>query len=293
MSKVVPSLLAARHLRARMTSCSWDAGWRSVLLRSYVDPPVVDGLSIPATHDFLIVLVTRGHSHMESKRGGRWRDAQYTPGCIGMTAPGETSELRWRGEKPHETLHLHLPAATLRATLSDLACSVDAPGRLPSMICANDPVVAEVMRSMASAYATGSPDLYAETASEFLIVHILNVHGEINRSKNSFAREGRVRRAEEMLNASIRNAVTLGDLAREAGLSKFHFLREFKHAYGETPSARLRRLRMDEAKRLLQRTNLPITEIAAMCGYENPSHFATTFKQMIGTSPTRYRGSSK
>src|SRR5262245_32897894 len=58
MSRLVPSLDAHRNLKATMTACSWQAGWRSLLLRAYVDPPEVDGITTAATADQLIVLVT-------------------------------------------------------------------------------------------------------------------------------------------------------------------------------------------------------------------------------------------
>jgi AraC family transcriptional regulator len=58
---------AHKHLTASMTACSWTAGWRSVLLRSYLDPPSVDEFTTPATADHLIVLVTGGKCDIEAR----------------------------------------------------------------------------------------------------------------------------------------------------------------------------------------------------------------------------------
>ena len=79
------------------------------------------------------------------------------------------------------------------------------------------------------------------------------------------------------------------DLAREAGVSRFHLLRLYKKLYGQTPLKRLTFLRMEEAKRLLKGRNETIPTIAARCGYENPSHFATAFRRVVGVTPRSYR----
>jgi AraC family transcriptional regulator len=68
--------------------------------------------------------------------------------------------------------------------------------------------------------------------------------------------------------------LSLEEIAREAGLSRFHTLRLFKRAYGETPARRVARLRMERAKDLLATGEEPITEIAFRCGYDNSAHFA-------------------
>ncbi|WP_416347858.1 helix-turn-helix transcriptional regulator [Caballeronia mineralivorans] len=46
---------------------------------------------------------------------------------------------------------------------------------------------------------------------------------------------------------------------------------------------------MEEAKRLLRRGDQTVTAVAALCGYENPSHFATAFRRVVGVSPRSYR----
>src|SRR5579883_1826848 len=59
MTDLLPSLEAHRYLRAAMEACSWQAGWRSLLLRAYEDPLETEEFTTPATADHLIVLVTK------------------------------------------------------------------------------------------------------------------------------------------------------------------------------------------------------------------------------------------
>ena len=101
----------------------------------------------------------------------------------------------------------------------------------------------------------------------------------------------RLRRADAYLRNQLAEPISLAALAQVAGLSRFHLLRLFKTAYGETPLKRLTRLRMAEARRLLRRSGRSITEIALQCGYGNPAHFAALFRRQVGVSPSQYRAS--
>jgi hypothetical protein len=128
-----------------MSVCSWDAGWRSLLLRAYVDPPTVDEFTTAPTADHLIVLTTNGSCDIEGRYGGRWSRAQYRRGSLGMTAPGEAVSLRWSGETSHGTLQLHLPSATIDAAARALRNDDARLPELPNQLITEDPVVEQIM----------------------------------------------------------------------------------------------------------------------------------------------------
>src|SRR5207249_10498547 len=88
---------------------------------------------------------------------------------------------------------------------------------------------------------------------------------------------------------NIEEDFSLGQLAAKAGLSKFHFIRLYKNATGETPSRYHTDLRMDAARRLLRETKKSVAEVALDVGYANPSHFAKLFRRQTGLSPSDYR----
>src|SRR5580704_13397255 len=83
----------------------------------------------------------------------------------------------------------------------------------------------------------------------------------------------RLSRSRDLLANSFYRPITLDEAAREACISKFHYLRLFERAFGETPHAFLRRRRFQEASRLLLAGNLPVTEICFEVGYENVQSF--------------------
>lgn len=83
--------------------------------------------------------------------------------------------------------------------------------------------------------------------------------------------------------------VTLGELARMAGMSVPHFCARFKAAFGQPPIACLIAQRLNHAAYLLADKNLGIAEIAARVGYEDGFHFSKAFKQHFGRSPRALR----
>ncbi|WP_242392544.1 helix-turn-helix domain-containing protein [Anaeromyxobacter oryzisoli] len=98
-----------------------------------------------------------------------------------------------------------------------------------------------------------------------------------------------IRRAVELADAHVAEALTVPDLARAAGMSPFHFSREFKRETGWPPGAYLRRARLERAKRLLAADDRPVTQVALECGFCSASHLATSFTRAFNLPPSRYR----
>lgn len=83
--------------------------------------------------------------------------------------------------------------------------------------------------------------------------------------------------------------LTIDDLAHAALFSKFHFSRVFQRVTGLSPGRFLSALRLQEAKRLLRSTSMPVTEISIQVGYSSVGTFSSRFKASVGLSPTKYR----
>jgi AraC-like DNA-binding protein len=86
-----------------------------------------------------------------------------------------------------------------------------------------------------------------------------------------------------------RDPITLDSLAKDAGLSAYHFLRVFRRALGITPHQFLIRTRLRHAARLLSTGDQSITEIALEVGFGDISNFVRSFHRAAGVSPTMFR----
>jgi AraC-like DNA-binding protein len=79
------------------------------------------------------------------------------------------------------------------------------------------------------------------------------------------------------------------DLARAAGLSRAHFSREFRRAFGESPHAYLLTRRLERAAALLRGTDRSVMEICLAVGLQSIGSFTTSFTRTYGSSPSAYR----
>jgi AraC-like DNA-binding protein len=84
-------------------------------------------------------------------------------------------------------------------------------------------------------------------------------------------------------------APSQAELAREAGLSRFHFLRRWREAFGVTPHEDLTRLRIARAKALLAADAASITDVCFDIGFSSLGSFSTLFAERAGCPPSAWR----
>lgn len=102
--------------------------------------------------------------------------------------------------------------------------------------------------------------------------------------------EGLRERVEAFLLSHYHRPLSLQDVARAMGCSRAHLCRRYRHAAGRTPFDFLREVRLEAAKRLL-RSEVPISRVAQMVGFEDPSYFSRVFSEQVGHSPQAFRSS--
>jgi AraC-like DNA-binding protein len=96
-------------------------------------------------------------------------------------------------------------------------------------------------------------------------------------------------RARDLADARYAEPLDVDDLARAAGLSRAHFSREFRRAFGESPHQYLLTRRLERAAALLRTTDWSVAEICLSVGLRSIGSFTTSFGRMYGASPTAYR----
>jgi len=98
-------------------------------------------------------------------------------------------------------------------------------------------------------------------------------------------------RAKDLADGRYFDPLTVSDLARAAGLSRAHFSREFRRAFGVTPHRYLLTRRLERAAALLRNTDRDVTEICFAVGLSSVGSFTTTFHRVFGATPSAYRAS--
>ncbi len=98
-------------------------------------------------------------------------------------------------------------------------------------------------------------------------------------------------RARDLADRRYSEPIGVDDLAAAAGLSRAHFSREFRRAFGESPKAYLMTRRLERAASLLRNTDRPVGEICLDVGLVGLGSFTTSFRRHFGLTPTQYRAS--
>jgi AraC-like DNA-binding protein len=96
-------------------------------------------------------------------------------------------------------------------------------------------------------------------------------------------------RAKDLADARYFEPLDVDDLAAAAGLSRAHFSREFRRAFGDSPHAYLLTRRLERAAALLRNTDRSVTDICFSVGLQSLGSFTTSFTRTYGVPPTRYR----
>ena len=93
----------------------------------------------------------------------------------------------------------------------------------------------------------------------------------------------------DYIDCNYMNDVSLQSMSKELNISLYYLSHIFKEFYGYSPMQYMLRRRIGEAQSFLIGTDLTVTRIAMLVGYDNPNHFNTIFSKNVGISPRNYR----
>jgi AraC-like DNA-binding protein len=225
--------------------------------------------------------------------GGDAFEAIRRPGDC-LLAPADTA-LAYEPEKPSDLLILLLPAQTIRTTLAEQNREMPAGsfGRLHSGLFRSD-IVAALCRGLweEALHGDGFSRLFIDQAVRSMIFALFREAGErfvAPELKRGSLAPWQERRTCEYLLAHLEEEVSLDQLAASVGLSAAHFCRAFKRSTGVPPHRWQLSRRVERAQTLLTDTDLPLIEVAAQVGYNDPNQLGRVFRKHLGTSPGRFR----
>lgn len=136
--------------------------------------------------------------------------------------------------------------------------------------------------------------LFRQSLAQTLQLHIADHYPAQRRPDRRPPSDRRLDRRDQQividyLNSELDSRIDLDALAAAVGMTASSFLPAFSAAFGTSPHQYLIEQRIERAKVLLSATPASVTDISANLGFSSPSHFATTFKQRVGVTPTVYR----
>jgi len=127
-----------------------------------------------------------------------------------------------------------------------------------------------------------------EEIAEILALITENMSGKIF-SFHGVRHFSALRKAERYIWENYTRKISLKEIACASGLSAPYFSTVFKEEMGENLSIYLNRMRVEKAASMLITTDMPISEVASACGFEDQSWFSKIFKNNTGLTPGKYR----
>jgi transcriptional regulator GlxA family with amidase domain len=149
---------------------------------------------------------------------------------------------------------------------------------------AMDMMLSAIATHFGHALATEVADLYIED-------EVRDVRGNrtIMRRSRFGAQNPTLSRVVQLMEANVEHPLRVADLARHAKLSQRQIGRIFHDHYRQSPVQYYVRIRMEFGRRLIQQTNMPITEVAFASGFCSPEHFSRRYRALFETSPSQDR----
>ncbi len=258
-----------------------------------VERPAGD-MSRPALPDIMLYQDLLGGSRVSGDLGGGRFDVTSEKGGFALAAPDFATTAIM--EAKHQLRSLAFPMARWQVTLDEAGGGRSSFDRLHIYGRMFDsPAIRSALQTLwALCDEDGAPSrLLARAAGCEILAELCRLGGvPFLPSKGGLAPWAE-RRCLELMRARLSEDLSLEELASEARLSPFHFARMFKQSVGVPPRVHLTRLRMEKACELLERTDLPVTEIALEVGYSSNQVLARVFGKHRRVSPSDYRRAAR
>lgn len=240
-------------------------------------------------HVVMISLTDGAKGEMRTGNGSRISGTHYT-GNVFVLPSGLVHTARLEGMSEHLALFLD-PALVRRAASESL---MSGNFEVIERFTRSDGVISSIgMALLGELECEGlSGRLYAESLANVLAVHLLRHYttgGSHPQRYTGGLSAQRLRQVMDFVGENYSNDVRLAALANVAGMSSFHFAREFKRTTGTTPHQYLIKFRIERAKSLLAEPDIPLTEVGLRSGFSHQSHFTRLFRRLTGTTPQSYR----
>lgn len=274
----------------RLLASSDGAGWRSLYASAQIEAPF-DHAFAPVC-DHLVVMHLGGPVRVARLLAGRWEERMVPPGGLCILPAG--ADFRVRLDAALDSVHLYLRHELLEETAAALFGDSRADG-IAALLGVFDPLLEQLAREVRGMLLRPEPSdpLYVEALAHAMAARLLRSHRPGRRPAPAARKDtltpGQLARSREHVEANLDGKLSLGAIARAAGLSPVHFARRFKATTGEAPYQHVVRARVERAKRLLSVTDHSLAEIALRCGFSHQQHMTRVVRRVSGLTPGAWR----
>jgi AraC family transcriptional regulator len=273
--------------------------WGGFGLNLYDFPRVNEGIVTPGIPDFGLAFTISGSGQAYcSLGGGKWGYQEIHSRSAFFFQPHNTIAWQWRekdlGNSSLQSVNIFIDNGIVQRIATQVLDIDSAKVDMPSLLGVYDPVMHQLALELLNEaqHATPYGKLFGETAGQLMAIQLLRKHCTISykvREYKGGLPQKTLNKVLDYIIANLNRNISLESLSILAGLSSYHFARQFKQSTGLAPHQYIVQCRVEKAKELLKHTNLSITQIALEIGYGSQSHFTSLFKRLTGVTPKEYR----
>jgi AraC family transcriptional regulator len=273
-------------------------GWPGIEVARFTG---FDEISIPPLPKHHVVIYLNRHRlDLTQRLDGQLRRERVHHGEVAIIPAGPPWEWAFKGTTESDLLPLCLTDAFLREVAQSVEIDPDGVEIVP-LLGVRDPQIERIGFSLkAEVEADGlvGGKLYAESLANALAIHLIRDHSSLGskttrkipgEERNGGLSKRALKSAIDYIGDNLQKDLILPEIAGAAHMSPYHFSRLFKESTGLTPHQYVIERRVQRAKELLSNTDLPIAEVAFLCGFAHQSHLNRHFKRLLGVNPKALR----
>ena len=274
-----------------LLSSANGVGWHGLLLERHIGDAVYDARDSEAPTNILHFFEGPPLT-TEWRFDGRTQRVVNLPGSVALEPKGLHFDVHCVRARPAPQWIMDVEQALFTRRIEETV-----PGgrvELTAHLNITDPRIVTLCRLLQADLEAGCPagPLYGELLASALAVQLVRQCSAgattLDPPRGGLS-PASLRRVLEYIEANLHNAVRLDVLAREVGVSAFHFSRLFKQSTGSSPHQYLLHRRLDRAKTLLRQRAMPLADVSTSTGFADQSHFSKVFRRFTGITPSDYR----
>lgn len=265
-------------------------------LAEYIRQPEKSDMKIQHYHDTYEIYL-----QLSGDRTLILNDVRYTlrPGDLYILKPFEIHYTESRESDSYERYVINLPVSVLHSLLSEGEIRLLLHKLDSCVLHLSDEQAADVLEyfKKADAFHRRSGFLAGKLLCS-VILQLLTVLGDLSEAAGSQdTLEGKSIQPEivaaiHYINTHYQENITLDAAAALVHMSRYHFCRLFSRATGATFLEYLYNVRLSKVHQMLLNTRLPLSQIAAKCGFASTAHLSRVFRDVYGVSPRDFRKSA-
>jgi AraC family transcriptional regulator len=290
---------AEAYLPYTMAKClrpSRGKAWHD--LKAWITQPLREtgALALPAVSEAYLAWTFSGEAEFQEREGnGPWITHRIKAGSFFLTTGGGPYECRWKAltAEPFLSMMVFVELPLLKRALEELFGAKASKVRLRDLSAFTDPDLNWMMEKVRQELiAPRASVLRVQGLAQLIAMHLAKNYAEIPKESDGAtpALPGyKLKQVTDWIEMHLDADFDLDQLAKMAGLSKFHFHRLFRQATGASPAKYQLNARINEARRRLRESKQSVIEIAFDLGFSSPSHFAQVFRREARMTPSEYR----